>query len=166
MHKYEVFEAVRSDGKSDKIDLIVDDEGKVHFDVQGNLAMMILHMVNNPDEESIHALKQISGLYEECSSGKAEIHVVNDPFEALRQIKENMEEGPEKDEIIKHIDTNKSQKIEYNEFLAACLEQKLYLREENLLSAFMMLDLDGSGKISKAEIKQALNKDIDRFFCL
>ena len=63
--------------------------------------------------------------------------------------------------IFEEIDTDKSSKIEYNEFLAACLEQKVYLREENLLSAFMMLDLDGSGKISKAEIKQALNGDID-----
>ena len=114
MHKYEVFEAVRSDGKSDKIDLIVDDEGKVHFDVQGNLAMMILHIVNNPDEESIHALKQISGLYEECSSGKAEIEVVNDPFEALRKVKENMEEGPEKDKIINRLLEQISERMKQN----------------------------------------------------
>ena len=67
----------------------------------------------------------------------------------------------DKETIIKNIDTDKSSKIEYNEFLAACLEQKIYLREENLLSAFMVLDLDVSGKISKAEIKQALNGDID-----
>ena len=53
------------------------------------------------------------------------------------------------------------QKIEYNEFLTACMEQKVYLREENLLSSFMMLDYDGSGKISKKEIKKALNGDID-----
>ena len=41
------------------------------------------------------------------------------------------------------------------------MEQKVYLREENLLDAFMMLDYDGSGKISKAEIKNALNGEID-----
>ena len=68
----------------------------------------------------------------------------------------------EKDDIIKHIDTNRSQKIEYNEFLSACLEQKVYLREENLLSAFMRLDYDGSGKISKSEIKKALSGDLDK----
>ena len=30
-----------------------------------------------------------------------------------------------------------------------------------LINTFMMLDFDGSGKISKAEIKYALNGDID-----
>ena len=63
--------------------------------------------------------------------------------------------------IINSLDTDKSQKIEYNEFIAACMEQKAYLRDENLLEAFMMLDFDGSGQISKSDIKNALNGEFD-----
>ena len=79
-------------------------------------------------------------------------------IEKMAKEKEISEE--EKMQMIKGIDTDNSHRIEYNEFLAACLDQKIYLREENLLSAFMLLDYDGSGKISKAEIKRALNGDV------
>ena len=39
------------------------------------------------------------------------------------------------------------------EFLAATMEKSLYMKEEKLYQAFKMLDLDGSGKISKDELK-------------
>ena len=75
------------------------------------------------------------------------------------------EEKKEKNEILidfyKEYFTEKPIRIEYNEFISACLEQKSYLREEMLIDTFMMLDYDGSGKISKPEIKYALNGDID-----
>lgn len=114
MYKYEVFEAVRSDGKSDKIDLIADDDGKLHFVVDGNLAMMILHMINNPDEETLHSLKQISGLYEMSQKENAEIHVVKDPFEALRIVKEEMPDGPAKEEAINKLLEQISERIKQN----------------------------------------------------
>ena len=92
-------------------------------------------------------------------SGTLNINEIKNGIDKMEKNKEIDEE--EKQNIIQTIDTDKSSKIEYNEFLAACLEQKVYLREENLLNAFMMLDYDGSGKISKSEIKRALNGDID-----
>ena len=61
--------------------------------------------------------------------------------------------------IFKSIDTDHSGKIDYTEFLAASIDQKLYLREERLSEAFQMLDRDSSGKISKDEIKKALKLD-------
>ena len=67
----------------------------------------------------------------------------------------------EKNDILESFGTDKSQRIEYNEFITACIEQKSYLREEHLLDTFMMIDYDGSGKISKAEIKYALSGDVD-----
>jgi len=42
------------------------------------------------------------------------------------------------------------------EFLAATMEKSLYMREEKLYQAFKMFDLDGSGKISGAELKEVL----------
>ena len=111
------------------------------------------------NEEDISHLRQIFEEIDTNKSGTLNINEIKEGIDKMEKEREIKEE--EKDLIIKQIDTDKSSKIEYNEFLTACLEQKVYLREENLLSSFMMLDYDGSGKISKSEIKKALNGDID-----
>ena len=41
------------------------------------------------------------------------------------------------------------------------MEQNMYLKEENLRTAFKMFDKDGSGKISIDEMKQALGAELD-----
>ena len=109
-------------------------------------------------DEDIINLKKIFEEIDTNKSGTLNINEIKEGLEKMSKEKGMSEE--EKLEIVKHIDTDNSHKIEYNEFLAACLDQKVFLREENLLSAFMMLDYDGSGKISKSEIKRALNGDI------
>ena len=111
------------------------------------------------NEEDISHLRQIFEEIDTNKSGTLNINEIKEGIDKMEKEREITEE--EKDLIIKQIDTDKSSKIEYNEFLTACLEQKVYLREENLLSSFMMLDYDGSGKILKSEIKKALNGDID-----
>ena len=63
------------------------------------------------------------------------------------------------DEIHKYfssIDTDKNGKIDYTEFLAACLEKKVFLKEEKLYEAFSMLDTNHNGKISKEELMSVL----------
>ena len=109
-------------------------------------------------DEDIINLKKIFEEIDTNKSGTLNINEIKEGLEKMSKEKGMSEE--EKLEIVKRIDTDNSHKIEYNEFLAACLDQKVFLREENLLSAFMMLDYDGSGKISKSEIKRALNGDI------
>ena len=101
-------------------------------------------------------------IFEEMDTNKDGTLTLNEIKEGINKICEicNMNEE-EKEEILKNFDTEKQVRIEYNEFIAACLEQKSYLREEYLLDVFMMLDLDGSGKISKQEIKIALNGDLE-----
>ena len=39
------------------------------------------------------------------------------------------------------------------------MDKSIYLREERLLEAFKMMDIDSSGKISKEEIKKSLKLD-------
>ena len=63
------------------------------------------------------------------------------------------------DEIFNSIDVNNSKRIEYTEFISAMLEESSYCKEERLIEIFRLLDKDGSGKISKSEIKTALNKE-------
>ena len=112
------------------------------------------------NDEEIEKLKKIFEEIDVNKSGTLNIKEIKNSVDKMEQGKNLTED--EKYEIIKHIDTNKSEKIEYNEFLAACLEQKIYLREENLLNAFIRLDLDGSGKISKKEIKKVLNDEVNK----
>ena len=101
-------------------------------------------------------------IFEEMDTNKDGTLTLNEIKEGINKISEicNMNEE-EKEEILKNFDTEKQVRIEYNEFIAACLEQKSYLREEYLLDVFMMLDFDGSGKISKPEIKFALSGDLE-----
>lgn len=40
------------------------------------------------------------------------------------------------------------------------MDKSLYLREEKLFQAFKMLDQDGSGTISRNELKSVLGKEI------
>ena len=110
-------------------------------------------------ECNIHHLRAI---FEEMDTNKDGTLTINEIRDALNKMTEigNMDEE-EKNEILKDFYTEKPIRIEYNEFILACLEQKNYLREEMLINTFMMLDFDGSGKISKAEIKYALNGDIE-----
>ena len=112
------------------------------------------------NDEEIEKLKKIFEEIDVNKSGTLNIKEIKNGVDKMEQGKNLTED--EKYEIIKHIDTNKSEKIEYNEFLAACLDQKIYLREENLLNAFIRLDLDGSGKISKKEIKKVLNDEVNK----
>lgn len=114
MHKLELFEAVRTDGKSDKMDLMVEDDGSVHFVIEGNLAMMILHFIKDPNPESVNSLIAASEMYEKLQEGETEIKEITDPFEALRIVKEQMPDGPAKEEAINKLLEIISQKMKQN----------------------------------------------------
>ena len=107
-------------------------------------------------------INHLRTIFEEMDTNKDGTLTMNEIKEGISKICEicNMTEE-EKNEVMNHFDTEKSIRIEYNDFITACMDQKSYLREELLLDTFMMLDFDGSGKISKPEIKYALNGDID-----
>ena len=65
-------------------------------------------------------------------------------------------------EIFSEVDTNNSNKIEYNEFITALIDKKEYLKEEKLFEIFQTLDKDQDGKINKDEIKTVLKgEDFD-----
>ena len=82
----------------------------------------------------------------------------------LKELKEGLSGIKNKDELIGIMegwDTDGSGAINYTEFIAATMEQNMYLKEENLRTAFKMFDKDGSGKISIDEMKQALGAELD-----
>ena len=59
-------------------------------------------------------MRKISGLYEVSQKENTEIHVVKDPFEALRIVKEEMPDGPAKEEAINKLLEQISERIKQN----------------------------------------------------
>ena len=108
-------------------------------------------------------IKELKEMFYEMDTNKDGTLTVKEIKECLMKL--NSEKQMNKDEILllfKGIDTNNSRRIEYTEFISAAIEKNEYLKEERLLDIFKMLDKDQSGKISKDDIKKALNnEDID-----
>ena len=79
--------------------------------------------------------------------------------ELVEQFKLTM--GPEKADtesslILKEVDTDNSGFIDYTEFLKANLDSNKLYSDQNLQMAFGVFDVDGSGKISVAELRGLL----------
>lgn len=72
-------------------------------------------------------------------------------------------------EITYKLDTNNNGFVDYTEFIAGCMKSKVYLKEENLKTAFayfdkvrkicLMLLQDNSGFITRDELKAILSSD-------
>ena len=62
-------------------------------------------------------------------------------------------------EILQGADADGSGDLNYSEFLAATMDEHIYLREDYLKTAFQMFDKDGSGKIDSQEVVALLSGD-------
>jgi calcium-dependent protein kinase len=64
-------------------------------------------------------------------------------------------------DIFNSIDTDKSGRIDYTEFIAATLDEKLYLQEQRLYEVFKTFDKDNTGRITIEEIMKVLKLEND-----
>ena len=62
-------------------------------------------------------------------------------------------------ELLKSADTDGSGEINYTEFLAATIDQTVFMREDYLKTTFRLFDKDGSGKIDNEEVVALLQGD-------
>jgi calcium-dependent protein kinase len=60
------------------------------------------------------------------------------------------------EKVMKVMDSNNNGFIDYTEFIAGCLQSYNYLQESHLKTAFTFFDKDGSGTISREELKACL----------
>jgi calcium-dependent protein kinase len=117
---------------------------------QATLYFMVHNL--NPCED-IFKLRKIFEKMDENNDGrlaKAEI------IKGFKLCKFSRFSKDDVENIMKRVDIDKSGFIEYQEFLAATLDIKKILTEDNLETAFRMFDKDCSGKISAEEIKIVL----------
>lgn len=76
-------------------------------------------------------------------------------FIGLRKVDLNLTEV-DIEELINRIDNNKSQSIDYMEFVAAAINRNTLLSEEKMKNCFNIFDKDKNGKISINELKTIL----------
>ena len=120
---------------------------------------VLTYMATRLKEKEINELKKMFLEIDTNRDGTISVDEIRKCLIKLNQEKNLNLNNKEIDEIFKSIDVNNSKRIEYTEFITAMLEESSYCKEERLIEIFRILDKDGSGKISKEEIKKALNNE-------
>ena len=130
---------------------------------------VLTYIATRLKEKDIKDLEKIFFEIDENKDGTLTFDEIKKSFMKLineKNLKLNIKEI---EALFKSIDSNNSKRIEYTEFIAAMLEASPYCKEDRLVDIFKMLDRDGSGKISKNEIKEILDsenvrdKDLNNF---
>jgi calcium-dependent protein kinase len=117
---------------------------------------VLVFIASRLNESDIKSLKEIFNSIDKNQDGTLTLEEIKAGVSELKNGNNiNIEE------IFKSIDTDGSGVINYTEFLAAGIDQNVYLKEERLYEAFKMFDKDGSGKISIDEVKQIMKEDDD-----
>ncbi|KAL9183938.1 hypothetical protein ACHAXT_002024 [Thalassiosira profunda] len=117
------------------------------------LALMVI-AYRYTGEETTH-LRRIYLSYDVDNSGTVEVEELRDAF-ALH----DKYTGSEIDQIFLAVDMNGSGKISWTEFLAATIETKGLISEDEFASAFDHLDCDKSGFISTSNLREIIGRDL------
>jgi calcium-dependent protein kinase len=115
------------------------------------IAFLVHHVSNN---EMIRELKAIFKELDENGDGTLSYDEIKNGFKKYYKNEKIAEK--ELEEIIKKIDQDNNEYIEWEEFIRATVNLDTLLTEENLKIAFKTFDKDNSGILDAEEIKTAL----------
>ena len=115
--------------------------------------IVLASIASRLQEHEIIGLKEIFQAFDKDKDGQLNFQEFE---EGLLRLKSQKIKPEEIHSYFSTIDTRKNGKIDYSEFIAACLQKNIILKEENLFEAFSMLDKDHTGKISKNALMDVL----------
>ena len=118
---------------------------------------VLTYMATRLKEKEINELKKMFLEIDTNKDGTLSVSEIKQCLMKLNKQNKISLTTKEIEDIFKSIDVNNSKRIEYTEFITSMLEESSYCKEEKLMEIFRMLDKDCSGKISKYEVKRALN---------
>lgn len=122
---------------------------------QAALGYIVHHLSNDKEVDRLRKIFQIIDVNGDGQLTRDEL------YEGLkRELGEDIAKK-EINRIMLALDNDNSGLIEFQEFLRASIDRSKIFTEENLNQAFMMFDIDKSGKITYDEIKQVLGKNIN-----
>ena len=121
----------------------------------------LAYLVHNyPDLEEVVNACKLFGKIDINGNGKITLDDLNKGLSKLLK-KDNMLE--EAKEIFNNLDDNRSNYLEYEQFVRAAINKKIFLTKEALKMAFKFFDKENKGKITFASIlimfKNCVNKD-------
>ena len=114
------------------------------------VALTAISVQINPDE--IRDLKELFMALDVNGDGSITI-------EELEHGLKDKENGDTLIQLLRAADTDGSGDINYSEFIAATLDQNIYMNEKYLQQVFDMFDTDRSGKIDNEEVVKLLSGD-------
>ena len=125
---------------------------------------MILNFIAfNLNEDDVKDFKNVFYFFDCDNDGRINICDFKEGFKKL-----NYDIGEENIYyIFNSIDTDNNGFIEFTEFIAASIDEKLYLDDKKLLEAYLFFDKKNTGNISKNDIQNSFNIDenkIDKLF--
>ena len=101
----------------------------------------------NPDD--LNGLKKVFKFIDDDHNGSISIQEVKKINEKYK-IDKNMT-GPQWEVLLKKLDLDGNGKIDFREFVTACVDHKNYLTQQNIDDMFTLLDKDGDEHISMKE---------------
>lgn len=113
-------------------------------------AMMSMSVQVSPAE-----VKELSHLFKQLDIDGSGTLTIDELIKGL----DGFENKEKLIEILEGADTDGSGDINYSEFLAATMDDNIYLREDYLKTAFDLFDKDRSGKIDSQEVIALLSGD-------
>ena len=118
--------------------------------------MTLTYIASRLNENDVSNLREIFTSFDKNKDGHISLEELKNGLEKLngKEI-----DNQEIEKIFLSLDTDKNGQIGYTEFLASIMNERTYLNEERLYEAFVNLDKDGSGKITKDEIKKVIMKN-------
>jgi calcium-dependent protein kinase len=125
---------------------------KIYKNINKLQKAVLTFIASRLKDDDIKTLREIFSALDKNQDGTLTIEEIKN---GVSQLKVKLDI----DEIFSSIDTDGSGVINYTEFIAATMDQKVYLKEERLYEAFKAFDKDGSGKISSVEIKNVIQAD-------